>query len=242
MAKTEWTLIPGYFLALYREILQTHDFREQNEVFQTPWLTSCWCPVDSVKLNISHSEPQWRVKLECFCLHVPERFLWKYQHHFLCPVSMNPYSEAVSGDSKSFKAHSNPIHSIQPGLQSGFWNSFPPSSLSTRNLPTKLLERGKNVDGASGLHPGAVVQVSGWWESPLLSLASRGPPLYLQFICICSYLGFNSLRAGEGGLHSYSNRAQADIRNLKRQGSSSNARKFTSCKQQTPVFFQGQGG
>ena len=73
-------------------------------------------------------------------------------------------------------------------------------------------------------------------------MASRGPPPCLQFICIFSYLGFNSLRAGEGGLHSYSKRGQADIRNLKRQESSSNARKFTSCKQQTPVLFQGQEG
>ena len=73
-------------------------------------------------------------------------------------------------------------------------------------------------------------------------MASRGPPPCLQFICIFSYLGFNSLRTGEGGLHSYSKRGQADIRNLKRQESSSNARKFTSCKQQTPVLFQGQEG
>lgn len=104
-------------------------------------------------------------------------------------------------------------------LQSGFWASFSPWDLSTRNLSTKLLKRGKNVGAAAGPHPGAVFQVSGWWESPLPSLASRGPPSYLQFICIFSYLGFNSLRAGEGGPHSYSNRARAGIRNGKIRGS-----------------------
>ena len=126
-------------------------------------------------------------------------------------------------------------------LQSGFWASFSPWDLSTRNLSTKLLKRGKNVGAAAGPHPGAVFQVSGWWESPLPSLASRGPPSYLQFICIFSYLGFNSLRAGESGPHSYSNRARADIRNGKKQGFSSNTRKFSSCKQQTPVLFWEQG-
>ena len=130
---------------------------------------------------------------------------------------------------------------MQTGLQSGFWTSFSPWDLSTWNLSTKLLDRGKNVGGASGPHPGAVFQVSGWWESPLPRLASRGPPPYLQFICIFGYLGLNSLRAGEGGPHSYSNRARAHVRNVKRQGFSSNTRKFSSCKQQNPVLFWEQG-
>ena len=38
-------------------------------------------------------------------------------------------------------------------------------------------------------------------------------------ICIFIYLGFSSLRAGEGGPHSYSNRARAGIRNGKIRGS-----------------------
>lgn len=123
MAETSWPLMPGYYLALYREILQTHGCRKQNEAFQTPWLTSSWSPVDSVQL---------RVKLECLCLHVPERFLWKYQHRFLCPWNsylalQKPFlSEAGSGDYKPFKALYNPIHSIQTGLRSGFWTSFSP--------------------------------------------------------------------------------------------------------------------
>lgn len=49
-------------------------------------------------------------------------------------------------------------------------------------------------------------------------------------ICIFIYLGFSSLRAGEGGPHSDSHRPRADVRNLKRQGSSFNARKFSSGK------------
>ena len=57
--------MPGYSLALYREILQTNSCREQKEALWTPWLTSSWSPVDSVQLNTSHSEPQWRAKLEC---------------------------------------------------------------------------------------------------------------------------------------------------------------------------------
>ena len=52
----------------------------------------------------------------------------------------------------------------------------------------------------------------------------------------------SSLRAGEGGPHSYSSRAWAEVRNLKRQGSFSNARKFSSCKQQTPVLLWGWWG
>ena len=68
------------------------------------------------------------------------------------------------------------------------------------------------------------------------------PAPFLQFICIISYLEFNSLRAGEGGPHSYANRAWANVSNLKTQGLSSNGRKFSSCKQGTPVLFQGQGG
>ena len=105
-----------------------------------------------------------------------------------------------------------------------------------------MLERGKNLSGASGSLPGAIFQVSVWWESPLSSLASRGPPPYLQFIWIFSYLGFNSLRARECGPHSYSNRASSDVRNLKSQEFSSNGRKLSSCKQRNLVLFRGQGG
>ena len=105
-----------------------------------------------------------------------------------------------------------------------------------------MLERGKNLSGASGPLPGAIFQVSVWWESPLASPASRGPPPYLQFIWVFRYLGFNSSRAREGGPHSYSNRAWADVRNLKSQEFSSNGKKFSSCKQRTPVLFRGQGG
>ena len=65
MGETSWTLLPGYSLALYREILQTHGCREKNEAFQTPWLISTWSPVDSVQLNTSYFETKWRGKLEC---------------------------------------------------------------------------------------------------------------------------------------------------------------------------------
>ena len=105
-----------------------------------------------------------------------------------------------------------------------------------------MLERGKNVGGTSLPLPWAIFPVSVWWESPVASLASRGPPPYLQFIWIFSYLRFNSLRAREGGPHSYSNRAWANVRNLKSQEFSSNGKQFSSCKQQTPVLFWGQGG
>ena len=202
MAETKWPLMPGYSLALYREILQTHGLREQNEAFQTPWLTSSWSPVDSVQLNTSHSEPQWRVKLECLCLHVEGNFSGNtsttscalYPWHSYLDLQKRFLSEAGSGGSKPSKANSNPIHSNQTGLQSGFWTSFSPWDLSTRNLSTKLHDTGKNVDGVSGSHAGAIFQISGQWESPLSSLPSRGPTPYLQFFCIFSYLGFNSLR------------------------------------------------
>ena len=79
-------------------------------------------------------------------------------------------SEAVSGDSKPFKAHSNPMHSIQTRLHSGFWTTFSPEDLSSRNLWTELLERGMNVGGVSGPRPGAVFSPHQCGESPHLPL------------------------------------------------------------------------
>ena len=105
-----------------------------------------------------------------------------------------------------------------------------------------MLQRGKNLSGASRDPPRGYFPGLRRWESSLASLASRGPPPYLQFIWIFSYLGFNSLRARECGPHSYSNRASSDVRNLKSQEFSSNGRKLSSCKQRNLVLFRGQRG
>jgi len=105
-------------------------------------------------------------------------------------------SEAASGDSKAFKAHSSPIHSTQTGLQSCFWTSFSPWDLSTRNISSKMLEGGKNVGGASGRLPGPIFQVSRWWESPLPSLASRGQHLFSSLSA--SLVIWGSIAWGQG--------------------------------------------
>ena len=54
-----------------------------------------------------------------------------------------------------------------------------------------------NVGGVSGPLPGAVFQVSGWCESPLPSLASSGPPPYLQFQS-ASLVIWGSVASGQG--------------------------------------------
>ena len=134
MAENAWLLMPGYSLDNYREILQTHGNGEQNEEFQTPWLTSSWSPVDTVQLNISHSEPKWWVKLSVFFSTSQRDFSGNTSTTSCVLCLWNSYltlqkpflSEAASGDYKPFKAHSSPIHSTKTRLQSGFWTSFSP--------------------------------------------------------------------------------------------------------------------
>ena len=53
------------------------------------------------------------------------------------------------------------------------------------------------MGGVSGPLPGAVFQVSGWCESPLPSLASSGPPPYLQFQS-ASLVIWGSVASGQG--------------------------------------------
>lgn len=125
-----------------------------HQLLKSSWLSSAqhfplWAPVEG-KAGVSLSPRPREISLE-----IPAPLPVSCVCGTLYLALQKPLlSEAGSGDSKPFKAHYNPMHSIQTGLQSGFWTSFSAQDLSTRNLSTKLLERGKNVGGALGPRPG----------------------------------------------------------------------------------------